>query len=311
MVDEIEEKVIAKFNMNRADYEQSFLARVDKCPELQDIEKFMTTTIELAAKGQISLPKTAIPPQLTPLKVFEMVVNSERTKTKTLVNSLAEYIKAGQMPDEEDPALQQELATKMKGQLGIAGLDELQIDDKDHHPMAWFMRAQNEYTATNKDGFKIFFTTFVKGLQDLMMALQSGQVDASNIDSFLAKFDNLGEAEIQKFREKVNPAPKNELTKIDEEPVEAQAKPEDIKANPETPAEEVKQEANDEKLDATPVEKIDKEGDADEVKVEEVKADEVKAEEVQDQEVQVEEAKVEETKAEEAEVDEDAISGGY
>jgi hypothetical protein len=95
MVDEIEEKVISKYNMNRADYEQSFLARVDKCPQLQEIEKFMTTTIELAAKGQIVLPKTAIPSQLTPLKVFELAVNSERSKAKALVSSFSEYIKVG------------------------------------------------------------------------------------------------------------------------------------------------------------------------------------------------------------------------
>ena len=94
-MEKIEEKVIRDHNMNRADYEASFNARAEHVPALKEIEEYMVQTMTRAGNGQIILPKVPVPAQLTPLKVFELLVNSERTKIVKVAAVFAEYIRAG------------------------------------------------------------------------------------------------------------------------------------------------------------------------------------------------------------------------
>jgi hypothetical protein len=95
LVEKIEEEVISRHGMNRGDYEASFNARAESVPALKEIEEYMVQTMSRAGNGQIILPKVPVPPQLTPLKVFELLVNSERTKIVKVAGVFAEYIKAG------------------------------------------------------------------------------------------------------------------------------------------------------------------------------------------------------------------------
>lgn len=95
LVEKIENEVITRHGMNRDDYEASFNARAEKVPALKEVEDYMVKTMTLAGNGQIALPKVPVPAALTPLKVFELLVNSERTKLLKVAGVLAEYIRAG------------------------------------------------------------------------------------------------------------------------------------------------------------------------------------------------------------------------
>lgn len=104
MVEKIESEVIAKHNMTRANYEASFTARVGSVPALKEIEDYMVKTMNQAGTGNITLPDTEIPAVLTPQKVFELLVNSEKGKIQKIAEVFADYIRAGSMPNEQDPA---------------------------------------------------------------------------------------------------------------------------------------------------------------------------------------------------------------
>ena len=55
----------------------------------------MVNTMTQAGNGILALPKGPVPAQLTPLKVFELLVNSERSKILKVAGVFAEYIRAG------------------------------------------------------------------------------------------------------------------------------------------------------------------------------------------------------------------------
>lgn len=95
LVEKIENEVITRHNMKRDAYEASFNVRAEKVPALKEIEEYMVQTMTRAGNGQIILPKVPVPPQLTPLKVFELLVNSEKTKILKVAGVFAEYIRAG------------------------------------------------------------------------------------------------------------------------------------------------------------------------------------------------------------------------
>jgi hypothetical protein len=155
LVEKIENEVISKHNMNRADYEASFTARVEANPQLKAIEDYMVETMNRAGNGSIVLPKTDIPAILTPLKIFELLVNSERTKMMKVAGVFVEYIRSGSMPDEQDPVFNMKMEEAMGDNVEIPGLEDLGISDTENHPLALFMMAQTQYTQTNQDGFKM------------------------------------------------------------------------------------------------------------------------------------------------------------
>jgi hypothetical protein len=164
MVEKIESEVIAKHNMTRADYEASFAARVESNPELRKIEEYMVQTMNRAGNGQISLPKIDIPEVLSPLKVFELMVESERTKIQKVAGVFAEYIRAGSMPNEADPAFNMKMEQAMGDNVEVPGLSNIEFGETEHHPLALFMLAQTTYTQKNTDGFKIALQQFMQSV---------------------------------------------------------------------------------------------------------------------------------------------------
>ena len=157
MVEKIENRVIASHGMNRKDYEASFLARIDKnkyylpyyfliFSELKNIERFMEATMKKAGYGQMILPKIDIPKQMSPAKVFELFVKTERKKILKVANIFAEYIRSGTTPNEMDPEFAKKMESTMTNGDEIEGLDELEIENKEHHPLAIFIMAQTRYT---------------------------------------------------------------------------------------------------------------------------------------------------------------------
>lgn len=58
------------------------------------------------------------------------------------------------MPNENDPEFNMKMEETMKGSEEIPGLDEIEINDTENHPLALFIMAQNIYTSNNQDGFK-------------------------------------------------------------------------------------------------------------------------------------------------------------
>ena len=145
MVEKIESEVIARHNMNRADYEASFIARVDQNATLKQIEAYMSHTLQRAGLGMISLPKVSIPEVLTPLKVFELLVESERTKIQKVAGVFAEYIRKGSMPNEADPGFNMKMEQAMGDNMEIPGLAGIELASSDHHPLALFMMALTSY----------------------------------------------------------------------------------------------------------------------------------------------------------------------
>lgn len=176
----------------------------------------MVNTMTQAGNGILALPKGPIPAQLTPLKVFELLVNSERTKIIKVASVFAEYIRAGQMPNEQDLEFNQKMEETMQDSSEVEGLDELNLNDPEHHPLALFIAAQNNFTSSNKDGFKNSLSQFMQSIQLHTMALAQGQLNPQNIDGFMQKLSLLGESDIQRFRERVNPSEKVQLTKVEE-----------------------------------------------------------------------------------------------
>jgi len=164
LVEKIENEVITRHNMNRADYEACFAARAEKVPALKEIEDYMVQTMTQAGNGQIILPKVPIPSQLTPLKVFELLVNAERTKIVKVAGVFAEYIRAGSMPNEQDPEFNMKMEETMKDSVEIPGLESLEINDDANHPLALFIMAQTQYTANNQDGFKNSLQQFMQSI---------------------------------------------------------------------------------------------------------------------------------------------------
>lgn len=77
-IEKIENEVTSRHNMNRFDYKASTEARAEKVPALKEIMEYMIQTLIHAGKGHLILPLANIPPELSPLKVFELLVNSER-----------------------------------------------------------------------------------------------------------------------------------------------------------------------------------------------------------------------------------------
>jgi hypothetical protein len=258
MVEKIENEVITKHGMNRAEYEASFANRVDVVPELKAIEDYMVDTMNRAGNGSIVLPKVGIPEVLTPLKVFELLVESERAKIQKVAGVFADYIRAGQMPNEMDPAFNQKMEQAMGDNVEVPGLSDLDFGETEHHPLALFILAQTKYTQQNKDGFKIALQQFMQSVQLSTMSLANGTLNASNIDDFLAKLSNVGEAEIQRFRQKFEKAPEvtetpaevtesSEFTKVNEETTETPAEGETTETptegeTTETPAQEATEE---------------------------------------------------------------------
>jgi hypothetical protein len=141
LVDQIEGQILAKHGMNRDDYEASVAERVDKCAELKEIEEYMIETMNRAGTGSIVLPKVAIPDALTPLKVFELMVQSERAKIQKVAGVFVSYIRRGTMPNEMDPAFNQQMEDAMADNIEVQGLEELKLENSEHHPLALFMMA--------------------------------------------------------------------------------------------------------------------------------------------------------------------------
>lgn len=164
MVEKIENEVISKHGMNRKDYEASFSKNVKSNDELKKIEEYMINTLNKAAMGVLTLPKGPIPEVLSPLKVFELMVNFEKKKVIQVFGVLVEYIKQGKAPNEADPEFAAKMEEAMKGSFEMKELDELEIDDSEHHKMAYFLQAQNQYLLRNTNGFKI-------GYQQLTMSI--------------------------------------------------------------------------------------------------------------------------------------------
>jgi hypothetical protein len=239
MVEKIESEVIAKHNMNRADYEASFTARVAAVPELKAIEDYMVKTMNQAGTGNITLPNAEIPAVLTPQKVFELLVNSEKGKIQKIAAVFADYIRAGSMPNEQDPAFNMKMEQAMGENIEIPGLKDLEFEESEHHPLSLFIKAQTVYTQKNEAGFKTALQQFMQSIQVNTGALATGQLNASNIDAFMAKLEGLGEADIKRFTEKANPTP----VIVEETPAETTETPAETTETPaeettETPAEE-------------------------------------------------------------------------
>lgn len=284
MVDQIESQVLAKHNMNRDDYEASVAERVDKNEELKAIEEYMIETMNRAGTGSIVLPKIAIPDALTPLKVFELLVISERSKIQKVAGVFVEYIRKGTMPNEMDPEFNMKMEEAMADNVEIPGLDELNLGQGEHHPLALFMMSQNIYTQNNKSGFKDSLQQFMHSVQMSTAALATGQLNTSNVDGFMQRLSILGDAEIQRFKDKLNPpkvveviqekkAEVKEETKIEsiiEQPEEVEA---EIKEDNEEKKEEDEEKKEDEKEEKKEDEEEKKEDEEDEE--EEKKEDEV------------------------------------
>lgn len=66
--------------------------------------------------------------------------------------------------------------------------------------------AQTQYIRNNKDGFNDSLKEFMQNVETRTRELASGGLNSQNIEGFLEKVEQLGEAEIQKFRERLNPS---------------------------------------------------------------------------------------------------------
>ena len=120
------------------------------------------------------------------------------------------------MPNEQDPVFNQKMEETMKDSAEVPGLEELGINDNENHPLALFIMAQTLYTGNNQDGFKNALQQFMQSIQNHTMALATGQLNPQNIDGFMSKLELLGEADLQRFRERLNPSLKSTLNEVEE-----------------------------------------------------------------------------------------------
>lgn len=104
----------------------------------------------------------------------------------------------------------------MKDSAEVPGLEELGINDTENHPLALFIMAQTLYTGNNQDGFKNALQQFMQSIQTNTMALATGQLNPQNIDAFMNKLEMLGEGDVQRFRERLNPSLKTTLKEVEE-----------------------------------------------------------------------------------------------
>lgn len=120
------------------------------------------------------------------------------------------------MPNEQDPEFNMKMEETMKDSAEVPGLDEINFDDKENHPLALFIMTQTLYTQNNQDGFKTSLQQFMQSIQLHTTALATGQLNPENVDSFMQKLELLGEVDIQRFKERLNPTEKIQLTEVEE-----------------------------------------------------------------------------------------------
>jgi hypothetical protein len=229
------------------------------------------------------------------------------------------------MPNEQDPEFNMKMEETMKDSSEVPGLEELEFEDKENHPLSLFIMAQTLYTGNNQDGFKNSLQQFMQSIQMHTAALAGGQLNPQNVDGFMQKLELLGETDIQRFKERVNPSEKAVLSKVeeiteteeeqinivvkDEEPEKKEEDGEKKEEDGEKKEEDgEKKEEDGEKKEEDGEKKV--EDDVEEVKETEtepeVKADEEKKEET---EANVETEVKEEIKEEEGEKTEDVQEG--
>jgi len=127
--------------MNKEDYEASVKARINDIPELKKIEEFIHQAMTRAGNGLITLPKISIPEVLSPVKVFELMIQSERSKIQKITEVFAEYIRKGSMPNETDLGFNQKMEAAMGDNEEVPGLADVEFDSGDNHPLAVFLLA--------------------------------------------------------------------------------------------------------------------------------------------------------------------------
>ena len=202
----------------------------------------MVQTMQRAGNGFITLPKMEIPEVLTPVKVFELFVRNERSKIQKVAGVFAEYIRRGSMPNEMDPAFAQKMEETMGDNADIEGLEELGLEDEEHHPLAIFMMAQTKYTQLNKDGFKMALQQFMTSIQLNTQQLATGQLNPGNIDEFMAKLEHMGEDNIAQYRAKVEgtdePAVTQEVTENAQNEENTEVQNEEVTEQTDAPAQE-------------------------------------------------------------------------